>query len=99
LKESVDAKGGGRAQERVKNLAKRLLFDFHDCWKPDEVSQLLEGGIVTRGHGIQQVGLHPLAAFASALDPRTKQLKAYSKVDCKKLWAGLHQKVMEHCQL
>jgi hypothetical protein len=45
------------------------------------------------------VGLHPLAAFASALDPKTKELKAYSKEDCKKIWAGLHQKGMEHCQL
>ncbi len=57
------------------------------------------GDVVTRGHGIQQGVLHPLAAFASALYPRAKLLKAYSKEDCKKIWAGLHQKAMEHCQL
>jgi hypothetical protein len=28
LKEIVDAKGDGEAQQRVKNLAKWLLFDF-----------------------------------------------------------------------
>jgi hypothetical protein len=99
LKEIVDAKGDGEAQKRVNNLAKRLLFDFCEPWKPDEASQFLEGSIVNRGRGIWQVGLHPLAAFASALDPRTKQLKAYSKEDCQKIWAGLHQKAMEHCQL
>jgi hypothetical protein len=37
--------------------------------------------------------------FASALDQRTKYLRAYSKEDRKKIWAGLHQKVMEHYQL
>jgi hypothetical protein len=100
LKEIVDAKGDGVAQKRIKNLAKRLLFDFCERWKPDEASQFLECGIVTRGLGIRQVGLHPpLAAFAFALDPRTKQLKAYSKKDCQKIWAGLQQKAMEHCQL
>jgi hypothetical protein len=56
------------------------------------------GDVVTRGHGIQQGVLHPLAAFASALYPRVKLLKAYSKEDCKKIWAGLHQKAMEHCE-
>jgi hypothetical protein len=41
-----------------------------------------------------------MAAFASALEPRTKLLKAYSKVDRKKIWAALHQKAMEYyCQL
>jgi hypothetical protein len=76
-----------------------LLFDFHEHWKPYEASQFVEGGIVTRGRGIRQVGLHPLAAFASALDPKIKQLEAYSKDDGKQIWAGIHQKVMEHCQL
>jgi hypothetical protein len=87
LKEIVDAKEVGEAQKRAKNIA-RLLFHFQECWKLDEGGQFLEEGIVTRGCGIWQVGLHPLAAFASALDPtRTKQLKAYSKEDCKKIWA------------
>jgi hypothetical protein len=97
----VDAPGDGEAQNRVKNLAKRLLFDFRERWKPDEASQYMEGAVVTRGRGIRQVGLHPLAAFASALDPRTKLLKAYSKEDRKKIWVGLQQKqkAMEHCQL
>jgi hypothetical protein len=95
----VGAQGDGEAQNRVKNLVKRLLFDFHARWKDGEASQHLEGGVVPRGRGIQQVGLHPLAAFASALDPRTKQLKAYSKEDSKKIWAGLQQKAMEHCQV
>jgi hypothetical protein len=95
----VGAEGGGEAQNRVKNLAKRLLFDFRERWKPDEVSQYLEGDIVTRGRGNRQVGLHPLAAFASVLDPRTKLLKAYSKDDHFKIWAGLHQNAMQHCQL
>ena len=62
-------------------------------------SQYLEGDEVTRGRLNRQVGLHPLAAFASALDPRTKLLKAYSKVDRKKIWAGLQQKAMDHCLL
>jgi hypothetical protein len=38
-------------------------------------------------------------ALASTLDPRTKFLKAYSKDDCNKICAGLHQNAMEHCQL
>ena len=59
----IGAQGGGEAQRRVKNLA--------------EASQYLEGGVVTRGHGSQHVGLHPLAAFASVLDLRTKVLRAY----------------------
>jgi hypothetical protein len=99
LKEIVDAKGDGEAHKRVNNLAKWLLFNFRERWKPDEARQFLEGSIVTRGHGIRQVGLHSLAAFASALNPRTKQLKAYSKEDCHKIWPRLHQKAMEHCQL
>jgi hypothetical protein len=33
------------------------------------------------------------------VDPRTKLLKAYSKVDRKKIWAGLQQKAMDHCLL
>ena len=99
LKAIIDAPGGGEAQNKVKNLAKRLLFDFRDRWKPDEASQYLEGDVVTRGRGIRQVGLHPLAAFASALDPRTKQLKAYPRGDRQKIWAGLHLKAMEHCQV
>jgi hypothetical protein len=53
----------GEAQKRVNNLAKRLLFDFCERLKPDEVSQFLEGGIVPRGRAIQQVGLHQLAVF------------------------------------
>jgi hypothetical protein len=36
-----------------------------------------------------------MAASASALAPRTKLLKAYSKVDRKKIWVALHQKAME----
>jgi hypothetical protein len=75
----VGAEGGGEAQNRVKNLATRLLFNFRGRWKPDEASQYLEGGIVTRGRGNRQVEINPLAAFASALDPRTKLLKANSK--------------------
>jgi hypothetical protein len=35
----VGAEGGGRGQNRVKHLAKRLLFDFSERWKPDEASQ------------------------------------------------------------
>jgi hypothetical protein len=65
----VGAEGGGEAQNRVENLAKRLLFDFRERWKPDEASQYLEGDIVTRGRANRQIGLHPLAAFASVLDP------------------------------
>jgi hypothetical protein len=95
----VGAEGDGEAQNRVKNLAKRLLFYFRERWKPDEASQYLEGEVVTRGRGNRQVGLHPLAAFASALDPRTKLLKAYSKEDRRNIWAGLHQNAMRHCQL
>jgi hypothetical protein len=76
-----------------------LLFDFLETWKPDEASQYLEGDIVTSGRGNRQVGLHPLAVFASALEPRTKNLKAYSKEDRNKIWAGLHQNSMQHCQL
>jgi hypothetical protein len=76
-----------------------LLFDFRDHWKPDEANQYLEGDIVTRGCGNRQVGLHPLATFASALDPRTKNLKTYSKEDRNKIWAGLHQNAIQHCQL
>jgi hypothetical protein len=64
-----------------------LLFNFRERWKPDEASQYLEGDIVTRGRENRQVGLHPLAAFASALEPRTKLLKAYSKEDRNKIWA------------
>ncbi len=94
-----EAQGEGEAQKRVKNLAKRLLHDFCERWKPDDASQYLEGDEVTRGRLNRQVGLHPLAAFASALDPRTKLLKAYSKVDRKKIWAGLQQKAMDHCLL
>jgi hypothetical protein len=94
-----EAQGEGEAQKRVKNLAKRLLHDFRERWKPDDASQYLEGDEVTRGRLNRQVGLHPLAAFASALDPRTKILKAYSKVDRKKIWAGLQQKAMDHCLL
>ena len=33
------------------------------------------------------------------LDPRTKTLRAYPKDDRKKIWAALHIKGMEHCQL
>jgi hypothetical protein len=47
----VGADGGGEAQNRVKNLAKWLLFYFRERWKPDEASQYLEGDIVTRGQG------------------------------------------------
>jgi hypothetical protein len=82
------AKGDGKAQKRVKNLAKRLLFYFLEGPKPDEARQYLESGVITRRCGIQQVGLHSLAAFASALGPRTKILKAYSKEDCKG-WTSL----------
>jgi hypothetical protein len=57
LIEIVDDKGGGEAQKRVKNLAKRLLFDFRERWKPDEACQFQEGGVVTIGHGIRQVVL------------------------------------------
>jgi hypothetical protein len=74
----VGAEGGCEAQSRVKHLGKRLLFYFCERWKPDEASQYLEGDMVTRGLGNQEVGLHLLAAFASALDPRTKLFKAYS---------------------
>jgi hypothetical protein len=81
----VVAPGDGEAQTRVKNLAKRLLCDFRERWKQDDDSQYLEGDEVTRGRMNRQVGLHPMAAFASALDPRTKLLKAYSKVDRKKI--------------
>jgi hypothetical protein len=95
----VGAEGGGEAQNRVKNLAKRLLFDFRERWKPDDASQYLEGDIVTRGRGNWQIGLHLLAAFASKLDPRKKLLKAYSKGGCNMIWAGLHQNAMQHCQL
>jgi hypothetical protein len=91
--------GEGAAQNRVRNLAKRLLFDFRERWKPDNASQYLVWDVITRGCGIQQVGLHRLAAFASVLDPRIKLLKAYSKEDRIKIWAGLHKKVMEHCML
>ncbi len=52
LKKIVDASGGVEGQKGVKNLAKRLLFDFCECWKPDEASQFLEGGILTREGGI-----------------------------------------------
>jgi hypothetical protein len=77
-----------------------LLFNFRERWKPDEAtSKYLEGDIDTKGRGNRQVGLHPLAAFASALVPRTKLLKAYSKEDRNKIWFGLHQSVMQHCQL
>jgi len=40
-----------------------------------------------------------MAAFASALDPRTKFLKAYSKEDRIKIWVGLQNKAMDHCML
>jgi hypothetical protein len=93
----VGAEGGGKAQNRVKNMAKRLLFYFRcERWKPDEASQYMEGDMVIRGCGNRQVGLHPLAAFTSTLDPRTKLLKAYSKEDRKKIWAELHQNAMQH---
>ena len=92
-------RGWCSTQNRVRNLAKRLLFDFRERWKQDNASQYLVGDVITRGRGIRQVGLHPLAAFASALDPRTKFLKAYSKEDRIKIWAGLHNKAMEHCLL
>jgi hypothetical protein len=79
----VGVKGDGEARNRGKNLA-----NFHERWKPNEASQYLEGDVVTRGRGIWQVELRPLFAFASALNPRTKLLKAYSKEDCKNIWAG-----------
>ncbi len=77
----VGAEGDGAAQNRVRNLAEPLLFDFFERWKQANASQYLVGDVITRGCGIQQVGLNPLAAFASALDPRTKLLKACSKED------------------
>ncbi len=93
----VGAEGEGAAQNRVRNLAKRLLFDFREPWKPDNESQYLVGDVITKEHGIRQVGLHPMAAFASALDPRTKFLLAYSKEDRIKMWVGLQNKAMDHC--
>jgi hypothetical protein len=103
LIEIVDAKRGGEGHKRVNNLAKRLRFDFRERWKPDERNQFQEGGVVTtRGRGIWQAGLHPLSAFASTSDPRTKQPKAYSKritrrfgLDfIKKLWSTVSFQVV-----
>jgi hypothetical protein len=75
-----------------------LLFYFCERWQPDYASQYLKGDVVTRWRSIWQVGLHPLAVFASALDPRTNILKPTQK-DCKKIGAGVHKKVMEHSKL
>jgi hypothetical protein len=41
LTKIIGTEGGNKAQNRVKNLAKRLLFDFRERWKPDEASQYL----------------------------------------------------------
>jgi hypothetical protein len=66
-------------------------WPYHD-WKVFFIdSDLCTPGTFIIPGSIQQLPEDPLAAFASALDPRAKQLKAYSTEDRKKIWAGLHQ--------
>ena len=73
-----------RTRNYVEWLIKNINSDFEERWGKDNERQF--SSTVVRGKMNRQIGIHPVIAVASALDPRYKGLKCYDNVDRESIW-------------
>lgn len=80
--------------ELANHLSKKILKDFEERWGDADFPLFADGGDIRRTQNRRQKGIHPNLVLATALDPRTKNLKGLNREEVEKVWDSIFKALL-----